>query len=66
MAFWNFTHDVLHMHVWLLPSIVVGIGMLVTGLVHRQNQKEREEDFNKELRGETPEAPEAAGEEVSK
>lgn len=64
MAFWNFTHGVLHMHVWLLPAIVVGIIMLVVGLVHRENQKNREEDYNKELRGEIPEAA-PAGEEVS-
>ena len=56
MAFWNFTHDVLNMHVYLLPSIVVGIGMLVTGLVHSKNQKKRQDDYNKQLQGEPPEA----------
>lgn len=56
MAFWNFTHDALNMHVYLLPSIVVGIGMLVTGLVHGKNQKKRQDDYNKQLQGETSEA----------
>ena len=64
MAFWNFSHNVLHMHVYLLPSIIVGIGMLVAGLVHRKNQKNRDEDYTKELRGETPEAPAAEEGEV--
>lgn len=59
MAFWNFAHNILHMHVYLLPSILVGVGMLVTGMVHKKNQEDREEEYNKELRGETPEAPEA-------
>lgn len=59
MAFWNFSHNVLHMHVYLLPSIVAAATMLITGLVHKKKQKDREEEFNKELRGETPEAPEA-------
>lgn len=56
MAFWNFTHGVLHMHVWLLPAIVVGIIMIVAGLIHKDNQRKRQEEFEKQLRGESPEA----------
>lgn len=66
MALWNFTHGVLHMHFWLLPSIIVAVVMAVTGAVHGRNQKKRKEDYEEELRGETPEAPEADSEEVSK
>lgn len=57
MAFWNFTHGVLHMHVWLLPAIVAGIIMVVTGLIHGRNQKKRQEKYEEELRGDLAPAP---------
>lgn len=60
MALWDFTHDVLNMHVYLLPSIIVGVAMLVTGFVHGKNQKNRQEEFNEELRANSPETPEEA------
>lgn len=57
MAFWNFSHNILHMHVYMLPSILVGICMIVAGLVHKNKQDDREDEYNKELSGEQPEAP---------
>ena len=51
MAFWNFCHDTLHMHVWMLPSLIGGLGMLITGLTHKKKQDDREKDYNDQLAG---------------
>lgn len=64
MAFWNFTHGVLHMHVWMLPTIVLGVIMALTGWIHGRRQKKREKDYNEALQGATPEAPAQTDEEV--
>lgn len=56
MAFWNLSHNLLHMHVWLLPAIAMGIIMIVAGLIHADSQRKREEKFEEQLRGESPEA----------
>ena len=48
-TFYYFVHDSLHMCFWTLPSILVGVGMIVMALVHNRNQRKRQEDFEKEL-----------------
>lgn len=65
MALWNFTHGVLHMHVWMLPTILLGMIMIVTGWIHGRKQKKREKEFTEELQGQTPEALTQTDKEVS-
>lgn len=64
MAFWNFAHGVLHMHVWMPPTLLLGILMIVTGWIHGRKQKKREKDYTEELQGETPEASAQTDKEV--
>lgn len=59
MAFWNFCHDVLHVHVYLLPSLLVGIAMVAAGLVHNKEYNKRQDKYNEELSGQSPETPQA-------
>lgn len=51
MALWNFLHDTLHIHAYVLPSIALGIGMIVNGLISMKKQSERQEDMNAQLGG---------------
>lgn len=47
--FWTFSHDVLGMHFYAIPTMVVALAGAITALVHHHNQKKRDEDFEKEL-----------------
>lgn len=64
MAFWNFSHNILHMHVWMLPTILLVVVMIAAGLIHSRKEKKRKEEYNKELRGEIPGTPDRINEEV--
>lgn len=59
MAYWNFTHYVLHMHMWMLPALITGAVMAVSGLVHSKRQKDRRKKYNEELQEAVSEQKEA-------
>lgn len=42
MRFYEFSHG-LGLHVWDIPTLMVGVVMIIVILVHRHNQKSREE-----------------------
>ena len=49
MKLWNFTHNVIGIHVYELLAILILILMVVFGLIHRNRQKHREKDYEKQL-----------------
>ncbi|GCA67337.1 hypothetical protein KGMB01110_17730 [Mediterraneibacter butyricigenes] len=48
MAYFEFVHN-LGIHSWDIPALIALIAMVVMILVHRSNQKNREEEFEKDL-----------------
>ena len=44
-----FDHDVLHICFWTLPMIILALIMVVMAIVHKRNNKKREEEFNEQL-----------------
>ena len=44
-----FDHNVLHNCFWTLPMMILGVIMIVMAIVHKHNQKKREEKFNEQL-----------------
>ena len=52
MKIWNFAHDTLGMHVYVLLMIFIAIVMVVIGIVHSIKQKKRNEKFEDELKKE--------------
>lgn len=48
MRFYEFAHSI-GIHVWEIPALAVAVLMIVVGLVHWRNQRNREKDFEEEL-----------------
>lgn len=46
--FYEFVHSSMGMHFWDLPTIIVGVLIIVMLVVHTLNQKKREDRFDKE------------------
>ena len=44
-----FDHNILHICFWTLPMMILGVIMIVMAIVHKHNQKKREEKFNEQL-----------------
>lgn len=49
MKLWNFAHDTMHMHVYVLLAAVVLVIMVIAGLIHHSKQKKRDEQNEDEL-----------------
>ncbi len=49
MAYWNFIHNTLGIHVYWIGALVFGIVAIVNTLVHNHKQKKREKKFEEEL-----------------
>jgi uncharacterized membrane protein len=47
--FYRVTHDALAFCFWTIPTILVGLAMIVIGLGHGYFQQKRENDFEEEL-----------------
>ena len=50
MSFWNFVHNGLHTHVYILLAAIVLIVMLILAYVNGRKQKQRNESREEELR----------------
>ena len=59
MAFWNFCHDVLGIHVFYVVAIIVAVIMAISFAIQRGNQKKRDKQIEKILGGQQKAAPEA-------
>lgn len=46
---YDYVHDVLGIHFWDIPAIIVVILMIVIAVVHTIRQKKREKDFEDEM-----------------
>lgn len=47
-AYYEFVHGI-GLHLWDIPALLVLVIMIVVFLVHKNNQKKRENDFQDEL-----------------
>jgi len=47
--FWVFSHNI-GLHFYALPTLALAIVTGVMALVHRRNQKKRDEDFEEQLK----------------
>lgn len=41
----NFIHETLHLHFWDLPTLLIGVIMIIMLIVHTHNQRKREKKF---------------------
>lgn len=41
----NFIHETLNLHFWDLPTLLIGVIMIIMLIVHTHNQRKREKKF---------------------
>ena len=46
--YYNYCHQVLGIHMYTIPLIIVAVLMIVMGLIHWLNQRKRQEEFDEE------------------
>ena len=44
--YYNYCHQVLGIHMYTIPLIIVAVLMIVMGLIHWLNQRKRQEEFD--------------------
>jgi uncharacterized membrane protein YidH (DUF202 family) len=63
--YYNYCHQVLGIHMYTIPLIIVAVLMIVMGLIHWLNQRKRQEEFDENAEEHRKDRMEAAAAAVS-
>ena len=49
MAFWTWTHNILGLHVYVIPTLAVVVLMIILGVAHGIKQHNRRKKYEKQI-----------------